>query len=68
MSSKIPESISWEEFDKRLNAHNVRAREALIHAAHDEARIEEILTQIERTLDEFETQLRDDQFGLTNSK
>ena len=52
------ETISREEFDKRLDEFNERQARELRQAEDEQMRIEQLLKQYEHTLDEIEAKLR----------
>ena len=57
MTTPIPDTISREEFDKRLDESNERQRTELQQRAEEQAQIEQLLTRYEHTLDEIEVEL-----------
>jgi hypothetical protein len=57
MTTPIPDTISREEFDKRLDESNERQRRELQQRAEEQAQIEQLLTRYEHTLDEIEAEL-----------
>ena len=52
------QSISREEFDKRLDAFNERRATELRHEDDELTQIEQLLAQYERTLEEIEVRIR----------
>lgn len=51
------DTITREEFDRRLDAYNERMRRELLEKEAELAQVEQLLTQYENTLDEIEARL-----------
>ena len=51
------DTITREEFDKRLDESNERRRQELQKQEEEQARIEQLLAHYENTLDEIEAEL-----------
>lgn len=58
MPHKKLDTITREEFDRRLDAYNERMRQELLHKESELNRVEQLLTHYEQTLDDIESSLR----------
>ena len=67
MKSPIRETITREEFDKRLDDSNARRSRELKQKEEELARIEQLITRYENTLDEIEVELESNDEPLSYS-
>jgi hypothetical protein len=58
MATSNHETITREEFDRRLDECNEQRRKELQQSEAEQAQIEQLLTRYENTLDEIEAELR----------
>src|SRR5258708_38581468 len=58
MATPTRETITREEFDKRVDESNARRRNELQQREEEQERVEQLLTRYEHTLDEIEAELR----------
>jgi DNA-binding MarR family transcriptional regulator len=58
MATQTRKTITRAEFDKRLDESNERRCKELQQTEEDQARVEQLLTHYENTLDEIESELR----------